>query len=134
MKDRTSRPVEAPSAVPVPATDEYPSVDPIRMTAVTEMNRMNEPMLKITAPGINIASLPSPVDMDPMMRSGNPMMNKVMPTPIALPALLLEDEGALDLNPILRRPIRLTTKINPPMPMKTALGMSSPKISLFSSF
>ena len=63
------------------------------MTAVTEMNRMNEPMLKITAPGINIASLPSPVDMDPMMRSGNPMMNKVMPTPIALPALLLEDEG-----------------------------------------
>ena len=104
------------------------------MTAVTEMNRMNEPMLKITAPGINIASLPSPVDMDPMMRSGNPMMNKVMPTPMAVPAPLFEDEGALDLNPILRRPIRLTVKIKPPMPMKMALGMSSPKISLFSSF
>ena len=62
------------------------------------------------------------------------MMNKVIPTPMALPALLLEDVGALDLNPILTRLIRLTTNINPPMPMKMALGMSSPKISLFSSF
>ncbi len=40
----------------------------------------NTPMQNINAPGINIASLSSAVDMDPMMRSGKPIMSKVMPT------------------------------------------------------
>ena len=92
------------------------------------------PMLNITAPGINMASLPSPVDMDPMMRSGKPMMTKVMPTPVAATALLLEDEGALDLNPIFRRANRLTMNVKPPIPMNMAPGMSIPRTSFFSSF
>ena len=65
-------------------------MDLIPIVAVTTVTNM--PMLNITAPGINMASLPSPVDMDPMMRSGKPMMTKVMPTPVAATALLLEDE------------------------------------------
>ena len=47
----------------------------------------------MTAPGTNIASLPSAVDMDPTMRSGKPMLNKAMPTTMECDSLLLEDEG-----------------------------------------
>ena len=65
-------------------------MDLIPIVAVTTVTNM--PMLNITAPGINMASLPSLADMDPIMRSGKPMMTKVMPTPVVATALLLEDE------------------------------------------
>ena len=104
------------------------------MTTAIEMNRMKAPKPNNTAPGANIAILPSPVEMEPTMRSGKPMPNKVMPTPMEVPALFLEDAGALDLNPILKRPIRLTTSVKPPMPMNMAPGMSIPRTSFFSSF
>ena len=56
--------------------------NPIPTAAVTIATSV--PMLNITAPGINIASLSSAVDVDPMMRSGKPMMTKVMPTTNAI--------------------------------------------------
>ena len=101
MKDRTSRDVEALPATPVPATDGRLSADPILMTTATEMNRIKAPMPSIIAPGTNIASLSSPVDVEPTMRSGKPMMTKVMPTPVAATALLLEDEVGVEERPVL---------------------------------
>ena len=56
--------------------------NPIPTAAVTIATSV--PMLNITAPGINIASLSSAVDVDPMMRSGKPMMTKVMLTTNAI--------------------------------------------------
>ena len=124
--------VEALLATLDPATDGCPSVDLIPIVATTIIT--NTPMLNITAPGINIASLPSPAELDPMMRSGKPMMNKVVPTPVAAIALFLEDEEALDLNPMFKSDAKATTKVNPPIPMNMAPGMSIPRTSLFSSF
>ena len=86
--------VEVLPAAPVPATDECPSVDPIRMIAAIDTSSAKPPTLIITAPGINIPSLSSAVDMDPMMRSGKPMVNKAIPTTMEATALLLEDEGS----------------------------------------
>ena len=54
----------------------FPNPIPIA-TATTDTKA---PMPNITAPGINIASLSSPVDVDPMMRSGKPIHCKVVPT------------------------------------------------------
>ena len=56
--------------------------NPILIAAATTVT--NAPMPNITAPGINIARLSSPVDVDPMMRSGKPILNKVMPTTNAI--------------------------------------------------
>jgi len=56
--------------------------NPIPIAAATAVT--DAPMLNIAAPGINIASLSSPEDVDPMMRSGKPMLNKVMPTTNAI--------------------------------------------------
>ena len=53
----------------------FPNLIPIAAATIAK----NVPMPNITAPGINIANLSSPVDMDPMMRSGKPILNKVMP-------------------------------------------------------
>ena len=55
----------------------------------------NMPMQNITAPGINIASLSSAVEVDPMMRSGKPILNKVMPTTSAIFAVFLVDSSSI---------------------------------------
>ncbi len=107
--------------------DECPSADPILIAVATVTNA---PMPNITVPGINIASLSPPADMDPMMKSGKPMLNKITPRT----ALLLEEGGALDLNPIFKSVPKAPTKINPPIPMNMAPGMSIPRTSFFSSF
>ncbi len=53
----------------------FPDLSPITAAKIAKSPTTNN-----IAPGINIASLSSAVDMDPMMRSGKPIMNKVMPT------------------------------------------------------
>ena len=68
--------VGAPPAAPVPATDAGPCVDPI-LNATTTVT--NAPMPDINAPGTNIARLSPPVDVNPMIRSGKPIMNKIIP-------------------------------------------------------
>ena len=86
--------VETLTPASIIITDERPSLDPILMTALIDTSSVKPPMLVKIAPGINIASLSSAVDMDPMMRSGKPMVNKAIPTTMAATALLLEDEGS----------------------------------------
>ena len=56
--------------------------NPIPIAVATTVT--NAPMVNIAAPGTNIASLSSPVDVDPMMSSGKPILDKVMPTTNAI--------------------------------------------------
>ena len=61
-------------------------------------NRMinaREPILVKIAPGIIIPSLSSPVDVDPMMRSGKPGIIKNIPIPNAIFAAFLVDSSVI---------------------------------------
>ena len=65
-------------------TDERSSVNPLLMSDP----RAKPPTHTKTAPGINMASLPSAVDMAPKMRSGKPGSIKNIPTKVAKPMLV----------------------------------------------